>query len=73
MPSAPITMSQNRQAEKDRLTAQNDYHTDCKGEEEIRHMMEHLDRQDTLILQIILRLEAQHQVMLHCLSELDQQ
>src|SRR5579884_1355875 len=32
--SAPfVMMSQNRQAEKDRLTAQNDYITDCKGEE----------------------------------------
>ena len=33
--SAPfVMMSQtNRQSEKDRLTAQNDYLTDCKGEE----------------------------------------
>lgn len=53
-------MSQNRQAEKDRLTAQNDYQTDCKGEEEIRFIMEHLDHQDTLILQIVKRLETQH-------------
>jgi uncharacterized membrane protein len=53
-------MSQNRQAEKDRLTAQNDYQTDCKGEEEIRFMMEHLDHQDALILQIVKRLETQH-------------
>jgi uncharacterized membrane protein len=54
-----ILMSQNRQAEKDRLTAQNDYQTDCKGEEEVRHIMEHLDHQDTLILQIVQHLEAQ--------------
>lgn len=53
-------MSQNRQAEKDRLTAQNDYQTDCKGEEEVRYIMEHLDHQDTLILQIVKRLETQH-------------
>jgi uncharacterized membrane protein len=64
-------MSQNRQAEKDRLTAQNDYTTDCKGEEEIRHIMEHLDHQDTLILQIIQRLEAQHNDLLHRISQLD--
>ena len=32
-----IMMSQNRQAEKDRLTAQNDYQTDPKGEAEIRY------------------------------------
>src|SRR5579875_2820886 len=55
-----IMMSQNRQAEKDRLTAQNDYLTDCKGEEEIRHIMEHLDHQDALILQIVQHLEAQN-------------
>lgn len=66
-----IMMSQNRQAEKDRLTAQNDYLTDCKGEEEIRHIMEHLDHQDELILQIVKRLEEQHQVMLTRLAELD--
>src|SRR5947209_1065634 len=66
-----VMMSQNRQAEKDRLTAQNDYQTDCKGEEEVRHIMEHLDHQDTLILQIIKRLEAQHEEMLQHLRELD--
>jgi uncharacterized membrane protein len=66
-----IMMSQNRQAEKDRLTAQNDYLTDCKGEEEIRHIMEHLDHQDELILQIVKRLEEQHQAMLARLTELD--
>ncbi len=66
-----IMMSQNRQAEKDRLTAQNDYQTDMKGETEIRFIMEHLDHQDTLIFQIIQRLEAQHQEMLERLSQLD--
>jgi uncharacterized membrane protein len=66
-----IMMSQNRQAEKDRLTAQNDYQTDCKGEEEIRHIMEHLDHQDALILQIVKRLEEQHQEMREQLSRLD--
>jgi uncharacterized membrane protein len=66
-----IMMSQNRQAEKDRLTAQNDYQTDMKGEVEIRNLMEHLDHQDTLIFQIIQRLEAQHQEMLEHLSRLD--
>jgi uncharacterized membrane protein len=58
-----IMMSQNRQADKDRLTAQNDYQTDMKGEEEIRHIMEHLDHQDTLILQVVQRLEAQNERM----------
>lgn len=66
-----IMMSQNRQSEKDRLTAQNDYITDCKGEEEIRHIMEHLDHQDELILQIVKRLEDQHREMLGHLAQLD--
>lgn len=66
-----IMMSQNRQTEKDRLTAQNDYQTDMKGEVEIRYIMEHLDHQDTLIFQIIQRLEAQHEEMLERLSRLD--
>lgn len=66
-----IMMSQNRQADKDRLTAQNDYLTDMKGEEEIRHIMEHLDHQDTLILQIVKRLEDQHKEMMTHLVRLD--
>jgi len=60
--AAPFIMiSQNRQAEKDRITAQNDYITDTKGEQEVSHMMEHLDHQDTLTLQIGQRLEAQNE------------
>lgn len=70
--AAPFIMiSQNRQAEKDRLTAQNDYIMDTKGEEEIRHIMEHLDHQDQLILQLLKRLENQHQVMMGHLTRLD--
>ena len=70
--AAPIIMmSQNRQAAKDRLTAESDYRTNVKGEEEIRNIMEHLDHQDVVIMQIIKRMEAQHEeVMLH-LSRLD--
>jgi uncharacterized membrane protein len=68
-----VMMSQNRQAEKDRLTAMNDYQTDQKGEEEIRHIMEHLDHQDDLILQILQRLEAQHIVIEERLSTLEQE
>ena len=66
-----IMMSQNRQAEKDRLTAQNDYLTDCKGEQEIRYIMDHLDHQDSLILQIVKRLEEQHMEMREHLARLD--
>lgn len=68
-----IMMSQNRQAEKDRLTAQNDFITDKKGEEEIRHIMAHLDHQDQLILQIVKRLEDQHLEMMEHLNSLDPQ
>ncbi|HLZ81645.1 MAG TPA: DUF1003 domain-containing protein [Ktedonobacteraceae bacterium] len=66
-----IMMSQNRQAGKDRLMAENDYHCNVKGEEEIRYIMEHLDHQDTLILQIVKRLEEQHIEMLGHLTRLD--
>lgn len=73
-----IMMSQNRQSEKDRLTAQNDYQTDMKGEEEIRHIMDHLEHQDTLILQVVQHLEmqnermkAQHEEMMGHLRRLD--
>jgi uncharacterized membrane protein len=70
--SAPIIMmSQNRQAAKDRIMAESDYHCNTKGEEETRNIMEHLDHQDVVIMQIIKRMEAQHEeVMLH-LSRLD--
>jgi uncharacterized membrane protein len=70
--SAPfVMMSQNRQAEKDRITAQSDYQTDCKGEEEIRHIMEHLDHQDTLILQVLNQMVEQRSELLGHLSRLD--
>lgn len=70
--SAPfIMMSQNRQAEKDRIMAESDYRTNTKGEEETRNIMEHLDHQDTLILQIVKRLEEQHEDILGHLSRLD--
>ncbi|MGH2508114.1 MAG: DUF1003 domain-containing protein, partial [Ktedonobacteraceae bacterium] len=70
--AAPFIMiSQNRQAEKDRITAQNDYIMDTKGEEEIRHIMQHLDHQDELILQLLTRMENQHQVMMGHLNRLD--
>ena len=66
-----ILMSQNRQAEKDRLMAESDYHCNIKGEEETRNIMEHLDHQDVVIMQIIKRMEAQHDEVMHHLSRLD--
>ena len=70
--AAPIIMmSQNRQAYKDRLTAESDYHTNVKGEIEVRNIMEHLDHQDLIIKQIIERMEAQHEEVMRHLSQLD--
>ncbi len=66
-----IMMSQNRQAAKDRLMAESDYHCNIKGEEEVRHIMDHLDHQDDLILQIVKRLEEQHMEMREQLARLD--
>lgn len=72
--AAPFIMiSQNRQAEKDRLTAQNDYITDVKGEQEIAHMMEHLDHQDALTLQVVQRLEVQEKLTLEIVQRLEAQ
>ena len=70
--AAPIIMmSQNRQAAKDRLMAESDYDCNIKGEVEVHNIMDHLDHQDSVIVQILQRMEAQHQeVMLH-LSRLD--
>ena len=60
--AAPIIMmSQNRQAQKDRLTAENDYKTDLRSAEQLIHVMDHLEHQDALVLQIVQRLELQNQ------------
>jgi uncharacterized membrane protein len=70
--AAPIIMmSQNRQSQKDRIMAENDYHCNTKDEEETRNIMEHLDHQDVVIMQIIKRMEAQHEELLERLSRLD--
>ncbi len=41
-----IMMSQNRQAERDRLEAHNDYNINLKAEEEVRLIIEHLEMQN---------------------------
>ncbi len=70
--AAPFIMiSQNRQAQKDRLMAESDYHCNVKGEDEIRHIMEHLDHQDAVILQILQHMDAQHKEVLEHLARLD--
>lgn len=63
--TAPIIMmSQNRQSEKDRLAAEEDYHVNTKAEEELKAVMHHLEQQDEMMLDILRRLEEQHEVML---------
>jgi uncharacterized membrane protein len=66
-----VMMSQNRQSAKDRLMAESDYHCNLKGEEEVRNIMEHLDHQDSVILQILQHMEAHHKEMMVYLSQLD--
>jgi uncharacterized membrane protein len=60
--AAPIIMmSQNRQAAKDRLMAEEDYRVNTKAEEELKSIMHHLEQQDELMIDILHRLEEQHQ------------
>jgi uncharacterized membrane protein len=63
--AAPIIMmSQNRQADKDRLMAEHDYQINMKAEEEVKSIMQHLEQQDEVMIDILRRLEAQHQALL---------
>src|SRR5712672_2951636 len=48
-----VMMSQNRQASKDRIAAEEDYSVNRKGEHEIQQMILHLDAQDQKILEIL--------------------
>jgi uncharacterized membrane protein len=57
--AAPIIMmSQNRQAEKDRIMAQQDYEINTKAEEEIKVLMDHLETQHEMMIQILEHLRA---------------
>jgi uncharacterized membrane protein len=63
--AAPIIMmSQNRQADKDRLMAEHDYQINMKAEEEVKSIMQHLEQQDEVMIDILRRLEAQHEALL---------
>jgi uncharacterized membrane protein len=58
--AAPIIMmSQNRQAIKDRLAAENDFEVNRRAEDEVRAILQHLEYQDNLILQIVHRLDSE--------------
>jgi uncharacterized membrane protein len=66
--AAPIIMmSQNRQADKDRLAAEVDYLINVKAEEEVKAMMRHLEQQDELMIDVLRQLETQHQLQLEYL------
>ena len=63
--AAPIIMmSQNRQAAKDRLMAEQDYMVNTKAEEEVKAIMRHLEQQDEAMIDILRKLEDQHEVLL---------
>jgi uncharacterized membrane protein len=63
--AAPIIMmSQNRQAAKDRLMAEQDYMVNTKAEEEVKSIMLHLEQQDEAMFDILRKLEEQHEVLL---------
>jgi len=47
-----VMMSQNRQAKKDRLMAEEDFHINKRAEEEIKTIMEHLVHQDAIMAEI---------------------
>jgi len=58
--TAPIIMmSQNRQADRDRLEAHNDYIINKKAEEEIHTVMDHLETQAEVLIQIYKILDNQ--------------
>jgi uncharacterized membrane protein len=59
--TAPIIMmSQNRQADRDRLEAHNDYIINQKAEEEIRAVINHLETQNEALMQIYQLLDDQN-------------
>lgn len=57
-----VMMSQNRQAEKDRLMAEQDYRVNVRAEEEIKVLMEQLTHQDRLLLDMAARLDRMGQM-----------
>src|SRR5580658_10402390 len=63
--AAPIIMmSQNRQAAKDRVMAEQDYEVNAKAEEEVKSIMHHLEQQDEVMIDILRRLEEQQSLLL---------
>jgi uncharacterized membrane protein len=67
--AAPIIMmSQNRQADKDRIAAQHDYDVNVKAEEEVKAILDHLEYQHELTLHMLARLERRDTQLLALLA-----
>lgn len=52
-----VMMSQNRQADKDRMAAEHDFEVNLKAEKEIQIVMEQLARQDKLLLEMMQKID----------------
>jgi uncharacterized membrane protein len=52
-----VLMSINRQVDRDRIRAQNEFETEVREEEELKAVMTHLEVQDEVLLQILHRLD----------------
>ena len=57
-----IMMSQNRQADKDRLAAEHDYCVNIRSDVRNRAILSHLQAQDDVMLAILRQLERVHQI-----------
>jgi uncharacterized membrane protein len=57
-----IMMSQNRQADKDRLAAEHDYCINIRSEARIHAVLDHLQAQDDVMLAILRQLEDIHHI-----------
>jgi uncharacterized membrane protein len=57
-------MSQNRQAAKDRLAAEQDYLVNTMAEEGVKAIMHHLEQQDEAMIDILQKMEQQHRAII---------
>jgi len=67
-----VLMALNRQADRDRLRAQNEYELNVKAEEELKALMNHLMHQDEILLQIVNRLDRGDREMKRLARRLEQ-
>ncbi len=66
-----VLMSQNRQAEKDRLKAEQDYLINIKAEHEVMETLDRIERQEKLILKLIEKIEQQEQREIKMLEKIN--